>query len=231
MGLQSFVRWFLPREDHFYDFIEQQAAIAFEAAVALDSFSKATGNENPYREPGKNGAPDVEITAGSVRAAVQDAEHRGDKLVHAMEEALAKTFVTPIDREDLQRLSSELDDICDSANAAARACSLFGIDRPTKPMVELMRKIVECTDVLNRSIPRLRKHEYAQVIDEVRTMRDIEKSADRIYRDAISNLFRDPSVDAKQLLREREVLQNLEKAIDRCEHVADTLTNLAIKNG
>src|SRR5882757_2112420 len=102
MSLQSVVRWLLPREDHFYDYLEREAAVAYEAAVALAEL------RNPN------------VTVAGVRTKVQTLEHTGDKCVHEMEEALAKTFVTPIDREDLQRLSSQIDTIIDLANAAAR---------------------------------------------------------------------------------------------------------------
>ncbi len=68
-------------------------------------------------------------TAPSRRVAVQKFEHEGDAIVHELEEALAKTFVTPIDREDLQRLSSELDTVLDLTNGAIRACTMLGVDR------------------------------------------------------------------------------------------------------
>jgi uncharacterized protein len=213
MTLQSMVRWFLPREDHFYDFLEQQAVVAHEGAIALAAFSM----------------PDR--TADSVRSAVQEIEHKGDKLVHEMEDALAKTFVTPIDREDLQRLSAELDDIIDLTNGAARACALMGVERPTEPMTKLMDNLVECTLRLKGAIPKLRKHAYAEIIEESRLLKQLEKDADVVFRSAVSALFHDPNVDAKVLLREREVLEDLENAIDTCETVAETLTHLSVKNG
>src|SRR6476619_525545 len=87
MGIQDVIRWFLPREDHFYEFLEKQASAAHEGAKALSKFS-TNGN-----------------SAKEAREAVQKIEPEGDRIVHEMEEALAKTFVTPIDREDLQKLS------------------------------------------------------------------------------------------------------------------------------
>ncbi len=68
-----------------------------------------------------------------MRLAVQDLEHKGDNIYHQMEEALAKTFVTPIDREDLQKLSAELDDILDLTNGAMRTAVLYGVEKPTLP--------------------------------------------------------------------------------------------------
>jgi len=213
MSLQSVVRWLLPREDHFYDFLERQATVASEAATALADF------HNP------------DSTVAGVRAKVQVFEHTGDKIVHEMEEALAKTFVTPIDREDLQRLSSQLDTVTDLANAAARTCDLFGVPRPTEPMIALIDKLIECTRVLTQAVPMLRKHEYKELLEKCRVLRAIEKEADAIYREAISHLFHDDHIDAKKLLREKTVLDDLENAVDYCEYVSETLTNLAVKQG
>ena len=213
MSLQSVVRWFLPKEDHFYALLEEQAAIAHEAATAFTTFQRP------------------EVTAAVLRQQIQDLEHKGDKSVHEMEEALARTFVTPIDREDLQRLSSDIDSILDLTNGAARACALLGVDRPTEPMNKLIECLVKCTGILKESVPRLRKHEYQQLIEETRATRTIEKEADLVFREAVSALFRDPNVDAKKLLREREVLEDLENAVDQCEQVAETLRNLSVKHG
>ncbi len=211
MSLQSVVRWLLPREDHFYDYLEREAAVAYEAAVALAELRNPT------------------ITVASVRTKVQTLEHTGDKCVHEMEEALAKTFVTPIDREDLQRLSSQIDTIIDLANAAARNSDLFGIERPSEPMNALTDKLIECTKELREAMPLLRKQEYKELLERCRKLRSIEKEADVIYREAISQLFHDNAIDAKQLLREKTVLEDLENAVDYCEYVAESLANLAVK--
>jgi uncharacterized protein len=224
MGLDSIIRWFLPKEDHFYAFLEQQATVAHEAAVALAKL----------KEDGAN--------TKVVCSEVQDIEHRGDKIVHDIEEALAKTFVTPIDREDIQKLSSELDDVADLANAAARAFVLFSVEKPTAPMVALMAILVRATKVLNDAIPNLRKHQYEALTEAARTLRALEKEGDTVYRDAIGQLFgdqtdgangpyRESNMDAKRLIREREVLEDLEKAVDHCDHVASTLAYLAVKHG
>lgn len=213
MGLQDVIRFLLPREDHFYDFLEQQANAAHEGAKALAKFT-----DNGH-------------SAEEACAAVQKCEHDGDRIVHAMEEALAKTFVTPIDREDLQRLSSELDTVLDLTNGAIRACTMLGVEAPTEPMKKLVKIIVDCTHLINAVMPKLRKHEYAQIVSCARELRKIEKEADTIYRDAISTLFKDDTIDAKRLIREQTVLQDLENAIDQCDSIADILANLAVKNG
>ncbi len=212
MGLQDVVRWFLPREDHFFRFLERQAEAAHKGAKAFARF-----------EPG--------VSIDEVQAEVQALEHEGDKVVHELEEALQKTFVTPIDREDLQKLSAELDDVLDLTNSTARACALFGVRSPTEPMREMMKILVLSTAELERALPLLGKHDYTGLMATSRTIRAHEKDADRIYRNAVSQLFHDDAKSAKDILREKEVLDQLEHAVDTCEHVAHTLANLSVKHG
>ncbi len=83
----------------------------------------------------------------------------------------------------------------------------------------------------NGEDPALRMPVVCELLQDARHLRGFEKEADTIFRDAVSGLFRDPAVDAKRLLKEKEVLEDLENAIDRCERVADRLTNLAVKHG
>ena len=212
MALQDLVRWLLPREQHFFDYLEKQAVVAHRGALALAEF--------------KSGAK-----IADVQHAVQLLEHEGDKVVHELEEALGQTFVTPIDREDLQHLSSELDDVLDLTNSAARACLLFGVTTPSEAMLQLIQVLVRATAALEEALPKLGKHDYAGLMANSRTIRQLEKEADLVFRSALSRLFHDEGVDAKSILREKEVLENLEHAIDRCERVAHTLANLAIKHG
>lgn len=134
MGFAAIIRFLVPRADHFYTFLERQAVVAHDGAVALSAF--------------------VEGNGPMVRDAVQDFEHQGDSIVHEMEEALARTFVTPIDREDLHSLSTTIDDILDRTNSAARACALFGIERPSEAMTKLMAVLVKCTEVLRTAMPK-----------------------------------------------------------------------------
>jgi uncharacterized protein Yka (UPF0111/DUF47 family) len=217
MGIQDVIRWFLPREDHFYDFLERQAIAAHEGAKAISKFGTNTSS------------------AVDARDAVQKFEHEGDGIVREMEEALAKTFVTPIDREDLQRLSSELDTVLDLTNGAIRACVLLGVEKPTEPMSKLIAIIVRCTTKISEAMPKLRRHEYHEMLETARELRKIEKEADVVYREAVSALFKaggtNPGIDARVLIREKSVLEDLENAIDQCDSIADTLTNLAVKHG
>lgn len=208
------IRWLLPKEDQFFGMLEDQARVGHEAAVAL---SKFTGGET--------------LKAEEVRDVVQALEHDGDAIVHRLEDALARTFVTPLDREDIHKLSIELDDVLDFANLAIRACTLYGLSGPTPSMKQLTDTLLACTERIKTAVPRLRKHDFLNLIEDARAVRKLEKDGDTVFRKAISELFRDPAVDAKAFLREKEILDDLEAAIDRCDRVAGTLTNIAVKHG
>ncbi len=210
-ALQSFIRFILPREDHWYDMLEELGRLGYDAAKALHTFK--------------------DTPAIKVREAVQTIEHQADNVVRKMEDALARTFVTPLDREDLHRLTSELDDIIDFCNLSARAFNLYHLEKPTPAMVQLMEKLVACTQLLSEAVPRLRRHDYVELLDAGRKVRALEKEADTIYRQAISSLFSDSHPDFRELLRQKEALDDLEAAVDYCDNVADLLSNLAVKHG
>jgi uncharacterized protein Yka (UPF0111/DUF47 family) len=98
-------------------------------------------------------------------------------------------------------------------------------------MKQLVKILVDCTHRIDNVMPKLRKHEYAEIVVCTRELRNIEKQADTVYREAISSLFKDSTVDAKKLIREMTVLEDLENAVDQCDSIGDILANLAIKNG
>jgi predicted phosphate transport protein (TIGR00153 family) len=211
MALQSIVRFLLPKEDHWYEMLEELSRLGHEAAKALLTFK--------------------DQSASSVQSSVQTLEHKADDVVRRMEDALARTFVTPIDREDLHRLTSELDDIIDLMNLSARTFSLYHLERPTPPMVQLMEKLVQATEFIATAVPHLRTHKFEDLLGGGRKVRALEKEADTIYRSAISDLFAGTSVDFRELLKQKEALDHLEAAVDHCDNVADLLANLAVKHG
>ena len=212
MVWRAVFRWFVPAENHFFDYLEGQARVAHAAAKAVQELLDGAAVDD-------------------VRGVVQSLEHDGDKLFHQLLDTLATTLVTPIDREDLQRLSAELDDILDLTNGAVRAASLFGVKELSRPMSELIEVLVAATEIIRDAMPFLRTCEYKRLTEAMGAIRKLEKDGDIVFRQAVSELFRDERVDAKRLLREREILDDLETAIDHCDRVAATLTNLAVKLG
>lgn len=212
MGLQDMIRWILPREDAFYSMLESHSVLVVEAAQALAEFSKG-------------------VPAQRVHDNVQNLEHKADSIVYEIEDQLARVFVTPIDREDIQMLASALDDVIDLMNLTARTIMLYGLPGPTPAMSELMQLLIKMTEMVRNELPALRTHEYARLIAVARELKQLEKEGDRIFRNAVSQLFHDKNIDAKVLLRDKEVLEDLENAIDKCDMLAERLKHLAVKHG
>lgn len=211
MGVQDLIRLVLPKEDHFFDFLEKQATLAHEGAQAL---SKLDGDE-----------------VKAVKEAVKKIEKAGDKVSHELEDALALTFVTPLDREDIHRLSTLLDDILDRAHGTASAFDMFSIKEPSDAAKSLMVVLEKCTKQLAEMLPHLRTHGWDAIREGTRAMKVLEKEGDEIYRETMRGLFADETMSARALIREKEVVEILEDAIDTCEDVAEYMTNLAVKHG
>jgi uncharacterized protein Yka (UPF0111/DUF47 family) len=212
MAFQDVIRWLLPREDVFYTLIERESEVVAKAARALAEFTRG-------------------VSAEKVRETVQELEHQADAIVYEIEEQLERVFVTPIDREDIQALAASLDDIVDLINLTGRTFELYAVPKPSQPMTELMNILVTMAELLHAELPALRRHEYSKLIALGRVIKQHEKEGDRVFRNAVGELFADPAIDAKVLLRDKEVLEDLEKAIDKCETVAERLKNLAVKHG
>jgi uncharacterized protein Yka (UPF0111/DUF47 family) len=217
MGIQDLVRLVLPKEERFFDYLEQQAKLAHEGAKELATLA---------------GAPDGDHgTVAEIKERVHEIEKRGDKVSHELEDALAQTFVTPLDREDIHKLSALLDDILDRAYACASAFVMFCIEKPSPASVELFAILERATDVLMGILPALRKHEFDEIREGRRKLKAIEKEGDEVYRRSMKALFSEPGLDARSLIREKEVIEILENAVDTCEDAAEYLANLAVKHG
>lgn len=212
MLLQNLINWVLPREDQFYDYLEQQAVVAQQAIPVLGKFVEEGADYEAIR---------IDVTR---------IEKEGDRIVDQMLLALSNTFVTPIDREDLQRLSKKLDDVLDYVNLTARSLVIFALQRPSQPMVELLGTLKESCDLLVEIMPCLRKKQFDVLIQGCQRIHRLEKQADHTFRQELSRLFHDESVNAKDILRAREVLDHLETAVDSCDAVAETLMNVAVKH-
>lgn len=199
------------RHERFFDLLERLATIASDAAGALAMLS--TG-----------------ASARDVGQRVQAYEQAGDGLVHDIELALAKAFTTPIDREDIYTLALQVGDIIELTNRVAWACDLMGLPAPTATMTAMIGVLVESTAVVARAVAMLRRRDYAGIFAARADVARLEKEGDRVYRAAVRGIFHPDDTDTSTLLRDREVLDDLAAALDRCGVVVRTLSTLAVKH-
>lgn len=161
---------------------------------------------------------------------VERLEHVGDDITHTIFIELSKNFITPFDREDIHALASAVDDIADYIHASAGNIELYNVTNIGEPMVKLAELLVEmCTD-LEKAIKELRSFKNIRVIaDACVRINSAENQADHTCNLAIARLF-EFETNAIELIKQKEVLQTLEIATDKCEDAANVLESILVKN-
>ena len=159
---------------------------------------------------------------------IKEIEHKCDFMTHDIIQRLNKTFVTPIDREDIHSLATRIDDVMDAIDMAAGLVPLYRIDKVRFGAAELTKLIIEQVDVLRLALQALERR--SGVLDKTVEINRIENEADKVYKAALGRLF-DEERDPIAVIKWKEILALLEQATDRCEDVANLLENVVVKHG
>jgi hypothetical protein len=195
----------------FFDLFEQHADRTREAATLLGGMLR-------------DGA-DPEWQAERVK----EVEHQGDEITHTVIERLHQTFITPMDRNDMHRLISRLDDVLDLIHATAERLWLYGL-RPMRPeardFADVLEKAVEEVGAAVRGLRDLKDRQ--RLIAHCTEINRLENEGDRILRRAVAQLFQE-GADPIQVIKWKEIYDNLENAIDRCEDVANVIEGVALE--
>lgn len=159
---------------------------------------------------------------------IKDMEHKGDTITHDIIKKLNKSFVTPLDREDIYALSAALDDILDLIDASAQRFVMYNVEKPTPEAKELAFLILQSCHTIDKAIALL-GGKLEPIAEYCREVNSLENEADRVCREAISRLF-DEERDPIQLIKWKEIYETLEKATDKCEDAANILESVVVKN-
>lgn len=202
----------IPREDSFFDLLEASAKNVLAGARLLRDLAE------DYRDvPGRF-------------QKLTDAEHVGDKVTHQILEKLNKTFVTPLDREDIHALTIDLDNIIDSIELVADRLLLYRIERPTDLLITMVRLLERCCEQIDHAVPLLRHpNRHNQILSHVIEINRLENEADKLNRTALSSLFDHPR-DVLDVIKWKEVYDTVEAAVDMTEDVAGRLHGIVLKN-
>src|SRR5437867_10837837 len=146
MGLKE---WIVPQEKHFFDLLEEDAKTVAEGARALLDLLR------DFRD------------VKAKRKHVKDIEHRGDEIVHTIYEELNRSFITPIDREDIMALASDLDNVLDMIDAAANRLYLYEVVEPSRAMIDLAKVIVDAMTGLRRAVAMIRNLREAEEVEAI----------------------------------------------------------------
>jgi len=160
---------------------------------------------------------------------IYEVEQEGDILTHEIMKKLNKTFITPIDREDLHALASRLDDVLDLIWGAVDRLSVFKVRESTKEAVSMSKDLLTTTELIHKAIRKLKEKNYSHVQEYCIEINRLENRIDRDFRDALGKLF-DEIKDPLLIIKWKEIYEHLEDASDRCEDVANTLEAIVLKH-
>lgn len=208
----GFLSWVRSNEKEIIDKLQMQSANLLKATGGLVELISKFDN--------------VKERKGMIR----DLEHEGDRITHELYLLLDKTFVTPLDREDISKLTSAVDEILDFTDGTAERLVLFKIKEPTSYMLELSKILLSSSQEVHLLMTRLRGFKNsADLIEHCRNISKYEHEADTIYRTAIAELFE--TNNPIEIIKLKEIYETLEGALDRCADVADVFEDIALKYG
>lgn len=215
MWLDRLVRFLLPRQDRFFSLLEQLADKIDASAAVFAELGKA------------DGADQIEAIANRLKPI----ETEADSVCQEFYEEIDRTFVTPIDREDLARLTKVLDNVVDGMEHTAAFASLFRFTALTEPMREMVRITVAAAAEIARAARQLRKFvDPDSVKGPTLAIHTLENEADAVYRAAIAALFSN-GASPVELVRQKDMLFSLETGVDQCEDAMDVIRSVVVKNG
>ncbi|MBI4362509.1 MAG: DUF47 family protein [Euryarchaeota archaeon] len=209
-GMLSFL---IPTEKRFYDLLSRQSAKALEGAEALADLV-------------------TNFTSVPEKAArLTRIEKEADQVRREISSELARTFITPLDREDINNLSVALDDLLDYAEGVSTRIVLFELDHLPRELEQLAALFLESVRTAHRSVSVLQ--EPRRALEESQSIHRLENEADAVYRVAVASLFREKDAlqarDVVRILKLKEIVETLEDACDKCEDIADVIDEIVVK--
>ena len=202
----------IPRDTKFFDLFEKAASVMLQAAQAYSQLSEHYDQrEDCIRQ-------------------IRQLEHDGDEVTHNTLEKLDKTFLTPFDREDIHRLVMQMDDVVDEIDAASKRMILYRIDAPTHWLIKQTDVLVRACQLLGEAIPNLRKLKRPGALhDRLVEIHRLENIGDDNNHAAVADLY-NHAKDPILVMKWKEIYDITERAIDRCEDVANTIQGIILKN-
>lgn len=160
---------------------------------------------------------------------IHELEQDGDLLTHDIIRKLNKTFITPIDREDIHALATTLDDIIDLIWAAVDRLTVFKLTNSTKWAVTMSKDLLTTIEFVEKAIKKLREKNYSHIQEYCIEINKLENRLDREFRDALGHLFEEIK-DPILIIKWKEIYEHLEDASDKCEDVANILESIVLKH-
>jgi len=212
--MNNIFKFFTPQDRKFHPLFEQAGSNALkisESLLEMVSTADAESRKTIFKE-------------------IERLEHVGDDITHSIFLELSRNFITPFDREDIHQLATAVDDVADYIYGTANRMQMYNMNAISEPIVKIAELLVEmCTDI-DKAIKELRSFKNIRVIaDACIRINSGENQADYVFTLAVARLF-EYETNAIELIKQKEVLQTIEKATDKCEDVANVLETILVKN-
>jgi hypothetical protein len=208
MGLRELL---IPQDKVFFDLFEEQASVVREAAQKLVDL---TENFTSVKEK---------------RQGIEALEHKGDQITHTLYEQLNRTFITPLEPEEISRLASTLDEVLDYIDGSSEKMLFYGIEETDAHMIELAKLIHMQAIELEGAVKGIRKLKDPRYIEErCIEVNRLENLADDVLAHAVTDLFR--TQHAITIIKLKDIYEQMEQATDFCEDVANVLSDIAIRH-
>lgn len=200
----------IPREEAFFELFKKAAHNMIEGSRLLKEMVEHLQSPNDQARR------------------IKDIEHVGDGITHDIATRLNQTFITPIDREDIHDLASALDDILDAVEAVADRFVIYKIQKPTDAAIRLADILYQASVAVGCAVDRIGLS-LAEINESSVQVNSLENEADRVSRDAISELF-EKETDPIAVIKWKEIYETFEAGTDRCEDVANILERIVLKH-
>ncbi len=202
----------IPKDEKFFDILEEAADNVQKTAVA-------------FRDLAANWSP-----ASDKIKLIRELEHEGDRMTHEMIDKLNRTFITPLDREDIHALASELDDVIDIIHATTDRMQLFRIEKSSPHLTQMAEVLVKAAEVIGKAIKSLRDLSHSRrTLDFCIEINRLENEGDALLKAALGELFSDHK-DVLDIIKWKEIYEAAEYATDKCEDIANVIEGIVVKN-
>ena len=214
MVFNNIMKIFLPKDRVFYNLFEQVAEKVTLMGKLLQEFVYETDEDRRL----------------ALSKQIEDLEHQNDELTHQVFTELGRNFITPFDREDIHALASALDDIADYIYASGKKINFYKIDPISDQGIQkTAAAIYDAVIAVKAAVMELRNLKNTQkIIECVIKINSIENNADNIFDMSIEQLF-NSDVDAKELIKRRELYMVMETATDKCEDAGNVIESIVVK--
>lgn len=200
----------IPKDEGFFDLFDGIAQRLTQSAALLDDLFNDPSRLQHYVEQ------------------IKQVERQADDIVHEVMNRLDRSFVTPLDREDIHLLATSLDTVVDLMDGTARRAQMFNVTDRREPAKQIAKLLLQASEEIAKGVVAIK--DPRAVLAAARHIKKLEEEGDLIYSDAVGALFRTPGADPLDVIKWKEIYDNLEHALDECEDVMNVLESISLKN-